>query len=707
MKEDIKVSIIIPTYNVEKYIEECLNSLVKQTFKDFEIICVDDGSKDNTLNILNRYAKDYSNFKVVTQTNQYAGVARNNGMQHAKGKYLLFLDSDDFFELDLLELTYNKAIKTSADVVLFNANVYDDIKNEFNDSNNPLCLNLIEKQNVFSNKDTEFIYQIIKPYPWVKLYKASFVFDNKICFSKTRTFNDIYFYVISLACAEKITYVDEKLVHYRRNTNNSLQDYISEDNFDAINVLYDAYLELIRRGIYNQNIEFSFNNAIIKNIKYNVDQITSIERKMSFIKNLVEHELYKKGFFSLDLNYYTEIHNIRKKAKYLQNLIYTTQWIDLHLNKNYDINFEIMESKYQNNNPTISVIIPVYNTQLYIKECLDSIVSQSFNNIEIIIVNDGSSDNSLSIIQEYLDKEISLKILNYNENMGVAYARNLAIKQAKGQYLYIMDSDGFLELNAFELIYPKAIDNDLDLIFFDGSLIFEEETVNDIYPEDYVEKFIKKKDYSNITTGLELFINLVKNKEYLTNIHLFLIKRDFFLENNLWFEQGIVHVDNYYTFSCLVDATRVSHITKTLYNKRLLNDSMTNVPQGFYNVYSYFINYQAMLKKYYSLEVNEKDKAVLFNVIEDVLKRMRNVYSKLDENERAIFKFMDVDFKFHFKHLVEDYVRVEKKNNKNKKEVLKLHKEIRKINDEMNKVKNSRSYQLVRKLSDLKNKFIK
>ena len=113
MTSEIKISIIIPCYNIEKYLNKCLMSLFDQTFKDFEIICIDDGSSDDTLNILNKYAKEHSNLRVITQTNQYAGVARNNGMKYAKGEYLLFLDGDDFFELNMLEKLYNKVLPNS------------------------------------------------------------------------------------------------------------------------------------------------------------------------------------------------------------------------------------------------------------------------------------------------------------------------------------------------------------------------------------------------------------------------------------------------------------------------------------------------------------------------------------------------------------------------------------------------------------------
>ena len=105
----IKVSVVLPVYNSERYIHQCLNSILNQTLKEIEIICVDDGSTDNSVNLINDICKKDSRVSLIMQKNSYAGVARNNGLKHAKGKYVIFLDSDDFFEPDMLLSMYEKA----------------------------------------------------------------------------------------------------------------------------------------------------------------------------------------------------------------------------------------------------------------------------------------------------------------------------------------------------------------------------------------------------------------------------------------------------------------------------------------------------------------------------------------------------------------------------------------------------------------------
>ena len=113
-----KVSVIVPVYNTEKYLEKCLNSLINQTLHDIEVICVNDGSTDNSLNILNQYAQKDNRIKIINQENKMQGAARNAGTQIAAGEYIGFVDSDDWIDLDYFEKLYNAATKYNLDIAL-------------------------------------------------------------------------------------------------------------------------------------------------------------------------------------------------------------------------------------------------------------------------------------------------------------------------------------------------------------------------------------------------------------------------------------------------------------------------------------------------------------------------------------------------------------------------------------------------------------
>ena len=120
------VSVVIPVYNAEKYLDLSLFSLKYQTFPQFEVLCVDDGSTDQSVEIINRYVQSDPRFKLLRQTHQFAGVARNLGIQHASGEYLLFLDADDYFAPNLLIDAYYQAELFDAEICVFGANYYDE-----------------------------------------------------------------------------------------------------------------------------------------------------------------------------------------------------------------------------------------------------------------------------------------------------------------------------------------------------------------------------------------------------------------------------------------------------------------------------------------------------------------------------------------------------------------------------------------------------
>ena len=169
-----KVSVIIPVYNAERYLKQCLDSIINQTLKEIEIICVDDGSTDSSLEILKKYEKKDGRVQIIQQKNQFAGVARNNGLKIARGKYVFFIDSDDFCEISLLNSVFLVAEKNNVDIVAFDHYLYDE-KNKTNkriyDVN---YRNIIEKKNnIFNYKDFPTrIMSSINPVPWNKLIKS-------------------------------------------------------------------------------------------------------------------------------------------------------------------------------------------------------------------------------------------------------------------------------------------------------------------------------------------------------------------------------------------------------------------------------------------------------------------------------------------------------------------------------------------------------
>ena len=197
---NIKFSIIVPVYNVEKFLRESLDSIVAQTLKDFEVICVNDGSTDNSLEILNEYANNDSRIKVISQENQGQGVARNNAIDIAQGEYLLFVDPDDFIESNTLEVLYNKFHETDVDIIQFDyATCKEDgthkrvetfkkrLKKYFNYS---IKNNQIFNWHEIKKKNLEKMFLVI----WDKAYKTSFIKEHNIKFAPNKIGEDQLFF---------------------------------------------------------------------------------------------------------------------------------------------------------------------------------------------------------------------------------------------------------------------------------------------------------------------------------------------------------------------------------------------------------------------------------------------------------------------------------------------------------------------------------
>ncbi len=210
-----KVSVIIPVYNVDKYLRESLECIVNQTLQDIEVICVDDGSTDNSLDILKEYAKKDDRITVLKQDNLYAGVARNAGMMVAKGKYLSFLDSDDEFELDMLRSMYEKAEQENSEIVICKY-----VENNIETSERRIYGYNENLYNIYKRRGKEFvcdkIYNMTSPVPWNKMYNREFICKNNIKFQNIKIANDVCFWMLVLGFADKISVVDNIFIQYRR-----------------------------------------------------------------------------------------------------------------------------------------------------------------------------------------------------------------------------------------------------------------------------------------------------------------------------------------------------------------------------------------------------------------------------------------------------------------------------------------------------------
>ena len=247
-----KVSVIMPVYNADDYIVEAIETVLSQTLRDFELICVDDGSTDKSVEIIKSFAKKDDRVKLFEMSHIGVSTARNKGLLKSQGEYVIFLDADDFYEDTLLEKLYNAAKENNLDIVATDFDLYDNKKDRFIKSPEEEHGNIYAGGTVASkNEFPDFILQSTTGYVWNKLFKSAFIKEKEILFApELYVFEDVYFVCCALSLADRVSRVQEVLVHHRIY---QLQHRakIFRKHYDQVPVVYLRVKEfLMRHGMY-------------------------------------------------------------------------------------------------------------------------------------------------------------------------------------------------------------------------------------------------------------------------------------------------------------------------------------------------------------------------------------------------------------------------------------------------------------------------
>ena len=339
-----EISVIVPAYNVEKYIGECLDSLINQTFGDIEIICVNDGSTDSTPDILNEYASSDSRIRVISQKNKGLSGARNTGLRNAEGKYIYFIDSDDYLELDALEKLYNLSGQKDLDMVMFKLiNVDDDTKEKYQNKYYEMKYLKDFEGKVFSHEDIpEYVYRIPVSIPG-KFFRKELISDME--FVEGIIFEDNVFFIEALFKAGRVCFLNEYL-YYRRirqdsiiTSNKNFTDYITVSNLLIDKTrdfgLYDEYKpQLFNKIIANTYLRFSQLDGEDKDIffaelkkdyrskkdEYDADEVfqNCPERLREIFYSAIESENSRE--FDLSIKYFDANQKYAKASKKSQRL---------------------------------------------------------------------------------------------------------------------------------------------------------------------------------------------------------------------------------------------------------------------------------------------------------------------------------------------------------------------------------------------------
>ncbi len=288
------ISIILPIYNSEKYLKQCLDSVINQTFTDFECICVNDGSTDNSLSILQEYENKDKRFKVFSKENKGVSDTRNTGIKLSIGEYITFIDSDDWVENDYLERLQNNFNSKDVDVCVCNLKIYNTISNILQTDSNIKTLNKLYKKLLvqkFQNKKNIFKFISFTRAVWGKLYRSSVIKNNNIVFFDNICGDEDYsFNIIFNMYAKNIVFTRDELYYYRK----QILSLTSNDEKMRMNTFY-SFIELIKeldKRNFNDNI---IKHICIDNLLYRIGKISknvSKQNKNEILKSIDQTLFY-------------------------------------------------------------------------------------------------------------------------------------------------------------------------------------------------------------------------------------------------------------------------------------------------------------------------------------------------------------------------------------------------------------------------------
>ena len=402
--ENELISIIVPIYNVENYLRQCLDSIQNQTYKKFECIMVNDGSTDSSQQIAEEYLTD-SRFTLINQSNKGLSGARNTGISHIREEstFVAFVDSDDYIYPDFLE-TLIEHIEDGVDIIEGMIEYFhDEIKVD------RVCHDF-EKQTLMTKDDKlgKFALNELRVSVFPKLFRKSLLTED--FFPEGWIFEDLAVVPELVSHSGKWIKLPKVIYGYRIRPNSITTQEFSEEKLDVFKIFekYDLFFKDESDGT----------KLLVEKIKY------------------------------LHLNYH-DIEFVPENNQYKQ--LYKQEKQKL-LSKIADY-----ESK-----TLISIIVPLYNVENYLRQCLDSIMNQTYQNFECLLINDGSPDNSADICREYLEKDSRFKYFE-KENGGVSSARNLGIECSVGAYITFIDSDDWVDSDYLEVLYNALIDENVDI----------------------------------------------------------------------------------------------------------------------------------------------------------------------------------------------------------------------------------------------------
>ena len=549
------ISVIIPIFNKKGYIAECLDSIVSQTLHDIEIICIDDGSTDGSSDIVKEYITKHDNIILISQDNSGVGASRNLGISRATGEYICFVDPDDYIpSKTIYEKLYDRAKKGNYQIV---GGSFSSLKNgEIVTKYTGLFEKYVIKQEgAIKYSDYQFDYGFQR-----FIYKREMILLNNVTFPNYLRFQDPPFFVKAMSSADQI-YVIKDVTYRYREAYKQISWNVSKKNDNLLGMIdcltiaaSNGYKELAST-LYKRLTSAYYKEIMLRNS--NRFEAVTVMKRMDTIRQILHGMKLPHD-------------ELGREIDYLKKIIHPST------------------------TPSISVIVPVYKVEPYIRECLDSIINQTFTDFEIICVDDGTPDLSADICEQYSKDDSRVRVI-HRFNGGLSNARNTGADFANGDILFFVDSDDILPPNSLELIVHNMKKENLDFLVFESDTLIETEDLSSRERKQF-QQYCNRTDTTPVMTGLELLEIMLNEGAYRSPVQFTAIRRMSYIEHRIHCYPNILHEDNLYTVEALLSLQRTMYLSEILYIRRVRPESIMTSKKSFNNFYGYFKCYTEMMK---------------------------------------------------------------------------------------------------------------
>lgn len=632
-KDEPVISVLMPSLNVARYIRECILSVLKQTREDMEIICIDAGSTDGTLEILQEYARNDPRMRVILSDRKSYGYQMNLGLDAARGKYIGIVETDDWAEPDMFEKLVALAEKNDADMVKSDFWRYSPQNDPENRPEKQYAKCPCEK--VITLSDCPELMMITASI-WSGIYRTEFLRKNGIRFNETKgaSFQDMSFFFQVCLLAKRMYLTSARYLHYRIDNPNS-----SVKAGDKLFCVCDeaAFTERIMAERKDMDPEYKKIYCAAKYDKYlwNFNRVIPEEQRKFFetmqreFKQHSQEGLLSEKYFSL-----------RKRWADVRLLVDTPEsWYRAKCKlrgpkKYYGPADNELRCLVQNRAqaPEISVIIPVYNTEKYIGQTLESICDQTFLPLEILCIDDGSSDGSQAILTAAAAKDERISVYT-QKNSGLATSRNEGIGFARGKYVYFMDSDDLLEKDALRVLYETMERDGLDVLRFAGTELYESKQLEKQFP-DFKDAYRVNGAYP-VCSGTELLPALQKNGSHSVSSCLKLFRREFLEKNRIRFPDGLMHEDNLFELLTVLYAERACAVKDAYFIRRIREDSIMTRDASLDTLLGYSTCFFEAMAAVENIKwKNDEERDAVYSMIKGMLFSSGKVYNALRPEEK-------------------------------------------------------------------------